>query len=93
MDHDLSGSDSARDGTVVVMANAIDQRPRGVPPTGFWLMTDPAGTVELDAVVTAPTTKPAPVIALAASACVKPATAGAATGAENPRPPRRDPSA
>ena len=26
-----------------------------VPPTGVWLITDPAGTVVLDAVVTVPT--------------------------------------
>src|SRR6188508_1385651 len=51
-----------------------------VPPAGVWLITDPAGTVVLDAVVTAPTVKPAFVIAVVAAACVKPATFGTVTG-------------
>src|SRR3954454_1012440 len=42
-------------------------------------MTDPAGTVALDAVVTAPTTRPAFVIAVDAAACVRPTTFGTAT--------------
>src|SRR6185503_337525 len=50
-----------------------------VPAVGVWLMTEPAGTVELDAVVTAPTVRPAPVIALLAAACVRPTTFGVAT--------------
>ena len=37
---------------------------RDVPPPGFWLITDAAGTVALAAVVTVPTTSPAPVIAV-----------------------------
>src|SRR6185436_15938386 len=38
-----------------------------VPPAGFWLITDPAGTVALDALLTVPTTSPALVIAVAAA--------------------------
>ena len=50
-----------------------------VPATGLWLITLPAGTVLLDAVVTVPTTKPAPVIAVVAAACVSPTTLGTLT--------------
>src|SRR5204862_89221 len=50
-----------------------------VPATGFWLITDPAGTVVLDAVVTAPTVRFAPAIAVVAAACVRPTTFGTAT--------------
>ena len=39
----------------------------------------PAGTVALDAVVTVPTVRPAPVIAVVAAACVRPTTFGIAT--------------
>ena len=42
-------------------------------------MTDPAGIVALDAVVTAPTTRPAPLIAAVAAACVVLTTFGTAT--------------
>ena len=42
-------------------------------------MTNPAATVVLDAVVTAPTVNPAPVIAEVAAACVWPTTLGAVT--------------
>ena len=49
------------------------------PAAGFWLMTDPAGTVMLDAVVIAPTVRPAPVIAAVAAACVRLTTSGTAT--------------
>src|SRR3954471_9084129 len=42
-------------------------------------MTDPVGTVMLDAVVMVPTTSCAVVIAVAAAACVNPTTAGALT--------------
>src|SRR6266850_2406941 len=42
-----------------------------VPAIGVWLITDPAGTVVLDAVVTAPTIRFAPVIAVVAAACVR----------------------
>jgi hypothetical protein len=41
-----------------------------VPPAGLWLMTVPEGTVLLDSVVTVPTTRSAPVIALVAAAWV-----------------------
>src|SRR6185295_17583717 len=50
-----------------------------VPPTGVWLITDPAGTVVLEAVVTVPTVRPAFVIAVVAAACVRPTTFGVAT--------------
>src|SRR4029453_7594037 len=50
-----------------------------VPATGFWLITDPDGTVVLDAVVTVPSVRPAPVIADVAAACVWPTTFGVAT--------------
>src|SRR4051812_11524712 len=43
-------------------------------------MTDPAGTVALDAFVIAPSVRPAPVIAELAAACVRPITFGTATG-------------
>src|SRR5213082_2756993 len=41
-------------------------------------MTLPAATVLLDCIVTAPTVRPAPVMALAAAACVWPTTFGTA---------------
>src|SRR5262245_2351529 len=50
-----------------------------VPAAGFWLMMAPAGTVVLDAVVRAPTAKPAEVIAAVAAACVMFTTLGTAT--------------
>src|SRR4029077_10769580 len=50
-----------------------------VPATGVWLITDPAGTVVLVAVVIAPTVRFAPVIAEEAAACVRPVTLGTAT--------------
>ena len=43
-------------------------------------MTDPAGTVVLDAVVIVPTVSPADVIAAVAAACVSETTSGTATG-------------
>src|SRR3954467_13319033 len=46
---------------------------------GFWLMTDPAGTVMLDAVVIVPSTSCAVVSAVVAAACVSPTTFGALT--------------
>ena len=42
-------------------------------------MTEPDGTVVLDAVVTVPTVRPAVVIALDAAVCVRPTTFGGAT--------------
>ena len=42
-------------------------------------MTEPDGTVVLDAVVTVPTVRPAPVIAVVAAVCVRPTTFGTAT--------------
>jgi hypothetical protein len=38
------------------------------PPAGFWLITLPAGTVGLDAVVTVPTVRPALVRLVVAAA-------------------------
>src|SRR6185295_18584974 len=53
-----------------------------VPAAGDWLMTEPAGTVELVAVVTVPSVRFAPVMALVAAACVSPTTFGTATCGE-----------
>jgi len=50
------------------------------PAVGFWLLTLPAGTVALDCCVTVPTVSPAPVIAVAAAACVRFTTFGTVTG-------------
>src|ERR1019366_4732490 len=52
-----------------------------VPATGLSLITLPDATVLLEAVVSVPTTRPTPVIAVAAAACVCPTTFGTATGA------------
>src|ERR671930_34992 len=52
-----------------------------VAATGFWLRTSPLATVSLWAVVTVPTTKRAPTIAVVAAACVCPTTSGTGTGA------------
>ena len=49
-----------------------------VPAVGLSLITLPEATVLLDAVVTVPSTKPAPVIAVVAAACVAPTTFGTA---------------
>jgi hypothetical protein len=49
-----------------------------VPAIGVWLITEPAGTVVLDAVVTAPTVRFAPTIALVAAVWVNPTTVGTA---------------
>src|SRR5690348_4574184 len=50
-----------------------------VPAAGVSLMTRQAGIVELAEVVTAPTTRPAPVIAVVAAACVRRSTFETAT--------------
>ena len=50
-----------------------------VAAVGFWLITDPDGTVLLEAVVTVPTVRPAVVIAEDAAVCVRPTTFGTAT--------------
>src|SRR5262245_27783659 len=50
------------------------------PAAGFWLITEPAGTVALAAVVIVPTTRPALTIAVDAAACVSPTTFGTVTG-------------
>src|SRR5207249_12263577 len=52
-----------------------------VPAVGLSLITLPAATVLLDCCVTAPTVRPAPVMALAAATCAWPTTFGTATGA------------
>src|SRR5580704_15286573 len=56
-----------------------------VPAAGFSLMTLPAATVLLDAVVTVPSTRPAFVIAVVAAACVSPTTFGTLTRSEERR--------
>ena len=53
-----------------------------VPDVGFCDITDPAGTVDEDWVVTVPTTSPAPVMAVEAADCVRPTTFGTDTDAE-----------
>lgn len=50
-----------------------------VPEVGLWLITLPAATVELLCVVTVPTLRPTPVIAVVAAAWVMPTTLGTAT--------------
>jgi hypothetical protein len=50
-----------------------------VPVTGLSLITSPEGTVELEALVTVPTTRPAPEMAVVAAACVSPITSGTDT--------------
>src|SRR3954452_19894426 len=50
-----------------------------VPATGDSLITEPAGTVVLEAVVTVPTTRFALVIAVVAAAWVRPTTFGTGT--------------
>src|ERR1039457_3465280 len=58
-----------------------DPRATSVPATGLSLITLPDATVLLEAVVSVPTTRPTPVIAVVAAACVCPTTFGTATGA------------
>jgi hypothetical protein len=53
-----------------------------VAAVGLSLMTLPDATVLLEAVVTVPSTKPAPVIAVVAAACVSPTTFGTDTFAD-----------
>src|SRR3954454_12333654 len=50
-----------------------------VAAVGFWLITEPDGTVLLEAVVTEPTVRVAVVIADVAAACVRPTTFGTVT--------------
>ena len=50
-----------------------------VAAVGVSLMTSPSATVLLEAVVTVPSTKPAPVMAVVAAACVSPTTFGTET--------------
>ena len=50
-----------------------------VPAVGLSLMTSPLATVLLEAVVTVPTTRPTPVMADVAIACVSPTTFGTDT--------------
>src|SRR4051812_30702863 len=49
------------------------------PADGVWLITDPAGMIVFDTVVTAPSVRPVLVIAVLAAACVRPTTLGTAT--------------
>jgi hypothetical protein len=53
------------------------------PAAGLSVITFPAVTVLLDCCVTVPTTRPAPVIAVVASACVMPTTPGTGAGEVN----------
>jgi len=56
-----------------------------VPATGLSLITLPEATVLLGCGVTVPRTKPAPVIAVVASACVSPTTLGTVEPTVSPR--------
>ena len=71
-------------------ATALPDRDLCRLPPGVWLITDPAGTVVLGAVVTVPTTSCAFVIAVVAAACARPTTFGrrhtAATRTRRPGP-------
>lgn len=51
-----------------------------VPATGLSLMTFPEAAVLLDCIVTVPTVRPAPVMAVVAADWVSPTTLGTATG-------------
>src|SRR5437868_1168708 len=68
----FSGPDDTTSATTVPLATCV-------PAAGVWLMTDPEGTVVLDAGVNAPILRPAPEIALLAAVCVRPTTFGTAT--------------
>src|ERR1019366_5813772 len=68
-------------GPVEITRLTADPRVTSVPATGLSVITLPDATVPLEAVVTVPTTRPAPVIAVVAAACVCPTTFGTATGA------------
>ena len=52
-----------------------------VPPAGFWLITSPAGTVPLGAMVTVPTVRPAATIAASASTWAKLTASGVGVSA------------
>src|SRR5262245_10214645 len=67
------------EGPVDTTSATDDPGATAVPAAGDELMTDPAGTVALGAVVVDPTTRPALVIALAAAAWVMPTTLGTVT--------------
>src|ERR1039458_8953691 len=59
-------------GPVETTRFTADPKVTSVPATGLPVITLPDATVPLAAVVTVPTTSPAPVIAVAAAACVCP---------------------
>jgi hypothetical protein len=65
------------------MTKLTDDPPlAAVPAAGFWLITLPMATLALDALVVVPTTRPAPVMAVVAAACVSFTTFGTATPEE-----------
>src|ERR687886_1637501 len=66
------GPDDTTRATAVPMTTSV-------PAAGFWLITDPGGTVVLEVVVIAPTVNCALVIAAVAAVCVSPTTFGTAT--------------
>ena len=68
-------------GPVLTVRFTADPEATLAPATGLSLITLPDATVELLAVLTVPTVRPAPVIALEAAACVRPTTFGTVTGA------------
>jgi hypothetical protein len=72
-------------GPVEITSLTAEPRLTVVPAVGLELITLPEATVELDAVVTVPTTKPAPVMAVVAAACVFPTTFGTTGPVETTR--------
>src|SRR3954469_22956626 len=73
-------SGTATCGSPVETGNAIAlATTTSAPAAGFWLITDPAGTVMLDALLIAPTVRPMLVSALEAFACGWLVTSGTAT--------------
>jgi hypothetical protein len=65
------------------MTKLTDDPPlAAVPAAGFWLITLPIATVPLDALLVVPTTRPAPVMAVVAAACVSFTTFGTVTPEE-----------
>ncbi|HEX9140505.1 MAG TPA: hypothetical protein VF848_12000 [Steroidobacteraceae bacterium] len=68
-------------GPVLTVRFTADPLATLVPAVGFWLMTSPAASVALLAIVTVPRFRPAPVIAVVAAAWVSPTTFGTLTDA------------
>jgi hypothetical protein len=65
-------------GPVETTKDTVDPEATEAPAAGDSETTNPAAKVALDAVVTEPSTRPTPVIAELAAACVRPTTFGTA---------------